>query len=65
MSFLIDTETCSAHLKQKGIVSNRFLQYTGGLHISTITLGELTLATHNTRDYENIRGLRLVDWMAP
>jgi tRNA(fMet)-specific endonuclease VapC len=132
MSFLIDTDTCSAHLKQKGIVSNRFLQYTGGLHLSTISLGELlawvlrgkappsrllglqamlsdmtvldittevaekygqlqaqlldagtpapamdlmiaatalvhdlTLATHNTRDYANIPGLRLVDWMTP
>ena len=41
MSFLLDTDTCSAHLRQKGHVSNRFLQYTGGLHISTITLGEL------------------------
>ena len=41
MSFLIDTDICSAHLKQKGPVSNRFLQYTAGLHLSTITLGEL------------------------
>ena len=41
MSFLLDTDTCSAHLKQKGPVSNRFLQYAGGLHISTITLCEL------------------------
>jgi len=41
MSFLLDTDICSAHLKQKGAVSNRLLQYTGGLHISTITLGEL------------------------
>jgi tRNA(fMet)-specific endonuclease VapC len=42
VSFLIDTDICSAHLKQKGIVSNRFMQYTGGLHVSTITLGELS-----------------------
>jgi tRNA(fMet)-specific endonuclease VapC len=41
MSFLIDTDTCSAHLKQKGVIMNRFLQYTGGLHLSTVTLGEL------------------------
>jgi predicted nucleic acid-binding protein len=41
MSFLIDTDTCSAHLKQKGIVTNRFLQYTGGLHLSAISLSEL------------------------
>jgi len=129
MRFLLDTDICSAHLKQKGSVSNRFLQHTGGLCISTITLGELyawglrasaspkrlqglkdllsdvivldvtdevaekfgqlqaalldagtpapgmdliiaatalvhdlTLVTHNTRDYANIPGLRLADW---
>jgi len=131
MNFLIDTDICSAHLKQKGIVSNRFLQYTGGLCISAITLGELytwayradaspkrlqglrdmlndvalldvtgevaerfgqlqagllsigkpapgmdlmiaatalvhdlTLVTHNTQDYGEVPGLRLVDWAA-
>ncbi len=41
MSFLIDTDTCSAHLKTHGPVTNRFLQYTGRLWISSITLGEL------------------------
>jgi predicted nucleic acid-binding protein len=41
VSFLLDTDTCSAHLKQRGRVTNRFLQYTGGLYICTITLGEL------------------------
>lgn len=41
MSYLLDTDTCSAHLKQRGPVTNRFLQYTGRLHISVITWGEL------------------------
>jgi tRNA(fMet)-specific endonuclease VapC len=41
VSYLLDTDTCSAHLKQKGPVTNRFLQYTGRLHISVITWGEL------------------------
>lgn len=41
MSFLLATDTCSAHLKLKGPVNNRFLQYIGGLYVSTITLGEL------------------------
>jgi tRNA(fMet)-specific endonuclease VapC len=39
--FLLDTDVCSAHLKQKGSVGNRFLQYTGGLHVSDITVAEL------------------------
>lgn len=41
MSFLIDTDTCSAHLKQKGSVTSRFLQYSGRLNVSAITVGEL------------------------
>jgi len=41
LSFLLDTDTCSAHLKQRGAVSSKFLQYTGRLHISTLTVGEL------------------------
>jgi tRNA(fMet)-specific endonuclease VapC len=132
MSFLLDTDTCSAYLKGDRGVANRFLQYTGGLHISTIILGELftwalrakappkrlqslndllldltvldvtrdvsrrfgevraelldqgmpppdmdlvnaatalvhdlTLVTHNTRDYTNVPGLRLADWLVP
>jgi len=41
MPFLIDTDVCSAHLRNLGSVSNRFLQYTGQVHISVLTLGEL------------------------
>jgi tRNA(fMet)-specific endonuclease VapC len=131
VSFLLDTDICSAHLKGIGKVSNRFLQYTGGLSISVITLGELwtwasrraappkrsqslrdmlsdvrvlevtlpvaekfgelhahlldigkptgtmdlliaatalvydlTLVTHNTKDFTNVGGLRLADWLS-
>jgi predicted nucleic acid-binding protein len=41
MSFLLDTDTCSAFLKGNRNVQNRFLQYGGQLHISIITVGEL------------------------
>jgi predicted nucleic acid-binding protein len=41
LSFLVDTDTCSAYVKANPVVFNRFLQYGGGLHISAITLGEL------------------------
>ena len=40
MSFLLDTDTCSAHLKS-GTLIHRFVQYSGRLHLSTITLAEL------------------------
>src|ERR1700693_5926696 len=41
MSFLLDTDTCSAHLKQKGNLTHRFLQHMSHLHVSVITVGEL------------------------
>ncbi len=43
MSFLIDTDICSAYLKGNRIVWNRFMQFTGGLHISAITFAELNV----------------------
>jgi predicted nucleic acid-binding protein len=41
VSFLIDTDICSAYLKGDRLVWNRFMQYSGGLHVSTVTAGEL------------------------
>lgn len=41
MSFLIDTDVCSAYLKGDRDVWQRFMQYSGRLHLSTITVGEL------------------------
>jgi tRNA(fMet)-specific endonuclease VapC len=39
--FLIDTDICSAHLRNVAIVTQRFLQNSGQLYISVVTLGEL------------------------
>ena len=41
MSFLLDTDICSAFLKGERNVGNRFLQHGGRLHVSTVTVGEL------------------------
>jgi predicted nucleic acid-binding protein len=41
MSFVVDTDICSAHLRDNAAVTKRFIQYTGGLYISTVTLAEL------------------------
>jgi tRNA(fMet)-specific endonuclease VapC len=132
MSFLVDTDTCSVYLKGNRAVSSRFVQHFGGLHVSTVTVGELytwtlrakappkrlqsleeflgdlivvdvtrevarkfgelraelydkglpppdmdlliaatalshnlTLVTHNTRDFANIPSLTMVDWTVP
>jgi hypothetical protein len=42
MSFLLDTDTCSAHLKRPSGLMHRFVQHSGGLFIPTIVLGERT-----------------------
>jgi tRNA(fMet)-specific endonuclease VapC len=47
MSFLLDTDTCSAHLKRPSGLMHRFVQHSGGMYIPTIVLGELyTWAYH-------------------
>jgi len=131
MSFLLDTNILSAHLRRPSGLTHRFIQYSGRLYTSGICLGELyvwayrpddpsqrlaairhllhyevsvidfdthcaerfgqtraelrrqgievntadlmiaspalvhdlTLVTHNTRDFQNIPDLRLEDWL--
>lgn len=41
MSFLIDSDTCSAYLRRPGALFARFVQHSGRLWISTITLSDL------------------------
>ncbi len=41
MAFLVDTDICSAHLRNNLLVTRRFLQYTGQLSLSVLSLGEL------------------------
>lgn len=41
MTHLLDTNICSAFLKQPGRLAHRFIQHGGGLCLSTIVLGEL------------------------
>ena len=41
MNFLLDTNICSAYLRDEPRVFNRFVQYGGTLAISTIVVGEL------------------------
>jgi predicted nucleic acid-binding protein len=41
VSFLVDTDICSAYMKGNPHVWQRFMQYRGQLHVSAITTGEL------------------------
>lgn len=41
MSFLLDTNICSAHMRRPGQLAHRFIQHMGQPAIPTIVLGEL------------------------
>lgn len=41
MNFLLDTDTCSAHMRRPAQLAHRFIQHVGGLAIPTIVLAEL------------------------
>lgn len=41
MNFLLDTDTCSAHMRRPARLAHRFIQYTGQMAISSVTLAEL------------------------
>ena len=41
MSFLLDTDICSAHMRRPAKLAHRFIQHTGQLAVSAITLAEL------------------------
>ena len=63
MSFLLDTNICSAHLKRPAGLMHRFVQHSGVIGAVAL-VHNLTLVTNNTADFQNIPGLRLVDWLA-
>jgi tRNA(fMet)-specific endonuclease VapC len=46
VNFLLDTDTCSAHMRRPSQLAHRFIQYTGGLAIATIVLAELHAGAH-------------------
>jgi len=46
MNFLIDTDTCSAHMRRPAKLAHRFIQYTGQIAISSVTLAELYAGAH-------------------
>ncbi len=41
MSFLLDTNVCSAHMRRPGGLAHRFVQHSGRLWTSTLVLAEL------------------------
>lgn len=41
MTHLLDTNICSAHIRNTARLAHRFFQYAGGIAISTVVLAEL------------------------
>jgi tRNA(fMet)-specific endonuclease VapC len=54
MSFLLDTNICSAHLKRPSGLTHRFVQHGGGLYISTVVLGELYTWAYRRSDPQKL-----------
>jgi tRNA(fMet)-specific endonuclease VapC len=51
VSFLVDTDTCSYHLRGDRRLFNRFLQHLGRIHISTVTAAELFVWVRRSAAY--------------
>jgi tRNA(fMet)-specific endonuclease VapC len=41
VSFLLDTNICSAHFKRPSGLFHRFVRHAGGLYVPAVVLGEL------------------------
>lgn len=50
MSYLLDTNICSAHIRRPAGLMHRFVQHGGQLYISTIALAELYVWAHQHVD---------------
>jgi tRNA(fMet)-specific endonuclease VapC len=59
MSFLLDTDICSAYLKNEPVVVGRVMLHYGGLNVSVITVGELlTWALRSNAPPDRLRGIQ-------
>jgi tRNA(fMet)-specific endonuclease VapC len=59
MSYLLDTDICSAYLKNDPRVVAKVMMHFGGLHISVATVGELmTWALRANAPHDRLAGVR-------
>lgn len=57
MTFILDTDTCSAHMRRPSQLAHRFVQHTGQLAISSITLAELFTGAYKHSQTKRLLGL--------
>lgn len=73
MSFLLDTNICSAHLRRPSGLFHKFIQYSGRLSTSTVNLGELYAWAYLSNDPVGViarvhlflKDVRLLQYDAP
>ena len=73
MSFVLDTDICSAHLRRPSGLAHRFLQHFGRLYISSVTLGELYSGAYHLDDpqpllakiHELLQDVTIIDFHTP
>jgi tRNA(fMet)-specific endonuclease VapC len=54
LSFLLDTNICSAHLRRPGGLAHRFTQHGGQVAIPSIVLGELLVGAYHHASPERL-----------
>ena len=54
MSFLLDTDTCSAWLRRPEQLGQRFIQYGGNLSTSAVNLAELSVLAYLQNDPQRV-----------
>jgi tRNA(fMet)-specific endonuclease VapC len=57
MSFLLDTNICSAHMRRPGGLAHRFMQHSGRLAVSTVVLAELYAGAYRHPNSTRLLGL--------
>lgn len=57
MNFLLDTDICSAHMHRPAKLAHRFIQYTGQIAISAVTLAELYGGAYKHSHVNRLLGL--------
>ncbi len=54
MTFLLDTNICSAHLRRPAGMAHRLLQYSGRLAVTSIALAELYAGAYHRRERSSL-----------
>jgi tRNA(fMet)-specific endonuclease VapC len=57
MSFLLDTNVCSAHMRRPGGLAHRFMQHSGRLALPTVGLAELYAGAYRHPNPGRLLGL--------